>query len=62
MVDDGSKYVLTQEGTLRINNAQIDDSGLYQCIATNRGGQSFKNFTVDVQCKLVVLQLMISGV
>ena len=51
VVHDGRKYVSSKKGTLQIINSQIDDAGQYQCLATNRGGESPKNLTVDVLCK-----------
>lgn len=49
---NGHKYQLHSDGTLQINNVQVDDSGEYQCVAINRGGRDTADISLDVQCKV----------
>ena len=54
-ISNSSKYVTFNNGTLRINNLETADGGLYRCFATNEGGMDTKNVTLDEQCMLFAL-------
>ena len=51
LIIDGHKYTFFPNGTLQIKNVQVDDSGIYHCVASNRGGNDTAEITVDIHCK-----------
>ena len=44
------RYVVTDDGTLRVTRVSRDDAGRYRCIARNPAGYDSYVVTVDVQC------------
>lgn len=50
------RYDITRDGrTLKINNAQVTDSGRYTCVAKNAAGIAERDFNLDVLGRLPVL-------
>ena len=49
----GIGYQVLSNGTLRITSVGVNDSGVYECVVSNKAGTTETNVTVDVQCKLV---------
>ena len=54
----GNGNVTSVSVNLTLQNANTEDTGLYQCSATNNVGTDVKNSNVTVQCKLVVIILI----
>ena len=46
------RYEVLNEGTLKIINVTRSDAGIYECIATNEGGQMHANTTLQVKCEI----------
>lgn len=44
------RYVVADDGTLRVTRVSRDDAGRYRCIARNPAGYDSYVVTVDVQC------------
>lgn len=44
-------YQVLSNGTLRITSVSVDDSGVYECIVSNKAGRTNTNVTLDVHCK-----------
>ncbi|KAJ1172187.1 hypothetical protein NDU88_004037, partial [Pleurodeles waltl] len=46
---DGGQYVSSDDGTLSIDKAEVSDSGIYKCIASNIAGHDEADVTIEVQ-------------
>ena len=57
----GNGNVTSVSVNLTLQNANTEDTGLYQCSATNNVGTDVKNSNITVQCKLVVI-ILIQGI
>ena len=51
-IGNSSKYMTFPNGTLRIENLEQSDNGVYECVAVNDGGIDTDNVTLNVQCML----------
>jgi hemicentin len=49
------RYQVLNEGTLKITNVTQSDAGIYECIATNEGGQVNASTTLQVKYKPVII-------
>jgi hypothetical protein len=47
----GSRVEILSSGMLLIHSLIASDAGMYQCMASNRGGSATVIITLDVQCK-----------
>lgn len=51
-IDDSDEgYSLSTDGTLIVMNVDVNDEGLYKCVATNDVGSVAREVTVDVHGK-----------
>ena len=48
----GNGNVMSVSVNLTLTNANREDTGLYECFASNGAGSDVKNTSVTVQCKL----------
>ena len=53
-VRENSGEVVSNDGTLVLRTINRNESGRYQCIASNRIGNDTKNCTVKVDCELTL--------
>jgi hemicentin len=49
VIGNTSRYIIFANGTLRIDNLESSDHGVYKCIAVNLGGVDANNVTLNVQ-------------
>ena len=47
-VSDEVRYQILTNGTLYINELQLGDAGVFECVATNEGGKASVNVTIVV--------------
>jgi hemicentin len=45
---DGHKYISFSNGTLQIKDVQVNDNGIYRCVASNHVGNVTAEITVDI--------------
>lgn len=46
-----SRFIVDKENTLRIENAQLSDQGIYICEASNQAASIMAHVQVTVHCK-----------
>ena len=49
-----NKYNVSEQGVLRVQNALLDDIGLYYCLANTTYGTEEKQFELKIQGKLFI--------
>ena len=49
-----NKYTISDKGVLRVQNVQLDDTGLYCCFANTTYGTKAKQFELKIQGKLFI--------
>ena len=49
-----NKYTISDKGVLRVQNVQLDDTGLYCCFANTTYGTEAKQFELKIQGKVFI--------